>query len=344
MFLDFYALSGQPFQLTPDARFFFKSRSHARALSYLTYGLHQAEGFIVITGEVGAGKTTIVEQLLSTLDKDRYVASRVVTTQLDAGDLIRMVAVAFGLSDAGEKASLLRRLEEHFQAVRREGKRALLVIDEVQNLPIEALEELRMLSNYQLEGAPLLQSFLVGQPQFRPTLASEHLEQLRQRVIATYHLGPMDADDCRQYIEHRLTLVSWRNDPEFTDDAFRLIQEKTQGIPRKINTLCTRLLLFGCLEQRHQIDAEAVEAVMSDLLQEGAAGGFASSTPIAQPVITVPAPSAAKYTALQRQISEFEELLERQNQTKRWVFEAGTEFLKRLNTWIESERLPSRGP
>jgi general secretion pathway protein A len=334
MFLDFYGLSGQPFQLTPDARFFFNSRNHSRALSYLTYGLHQGEGFIVITGEIGAGKTTIVEHLLSTMDDERYVASRVVTTQLGANDLLRMVAAAFGVAGDGEKAAVLKRLEEHFQAVRRQGRRALLVVDEVQNLPIDSLEELRMLSNYESDGAPLLQSFLVGQPQFRRTLASESLEQLRQRVIATYHLGPMSAEESRLYIEHRLKLVNWRNDPELTADAFRRIQESAQGIPRKINTLCTRLLLYGCLEQRHRLGEDAVAAVMEDLLQEGGAGGFAPP-PVADP-------SAASLAATHERLAELELRLARQAEMKKWVFEAGTEFLNRLSAWVQSDRLTER--
>lgn len=269
MYSEFYKFTGLPFQLTPDPRFFYNSQNHRKALAYLTYGLSQGEGFIIVTGDIGTGKTTLVDRLLSSLDSERFVAGKVVTTQLEADDLLRAVANAFRLPGAGgDKATLLRSLEAFLRRVHKEGKRAALIVDEAQNLPVRSLEELRMLSNFQEGARPLLQSFLLGQPQFRETLASEELEQLRQRVTANFHLGPMDAAETRAYIEHRLQLVGWKGDPEITDDAFGLVYEHTGGVPRRINTLCTRLLLFGALEQRHTLDAAAVEAVLDDLRQE----------------------------------------------------------------------------
>jgi hypothetical protein len=142
------------------------------------------------------------------------------------------------------------------------------VIDEVQNLSVRGLEELRMLSNFQLGGKALLQSFLLGQPQFRETLASEDLEQLRQRVIASYHLGPLDLPETQAYIEHRLQLVGWDNDPAFTPDAFERIHEQTGGVPRKINALCSRLLLNGFLEELHVLDETVVSKVAKELSDE----------------------------------------------------------------------------
>jgi putative secretion ATPase (PEP-CTERM system associated) len=271
MYSDFYGFTGLPFQLTPDHRFFFGSRNHKKALAYLSYGLSQGEGFIVVTGDIGAGKTTLVGHLLATLDTASYVTGKVVTTQLDEDNLLRTVAAAFGLETSGrDKATLLHRLEGFLRDVNGSGKRAVLVVDEVQNVPIAALEELRMLSNFQVGERPLLQSFLLGQPQFRPTLASGALEQLRQRVIATYHLGPLDAADTQAYIEHRLHLVGWHGDPEITPDAFALIHANTRGVPRLINTFCTRVLLFGALEERHRIDGGCIDEVLRDLQEEGA--------------------------------------------------------------------------
>jgi len=269
MYTEFYGLTGQPFQLTPDPRFYFASSGHARAMAHLTYGVHQGEGFIVITGDVGAGKTTLVGHLLSKLDKSRFVAANVVTTQLGPAAVLRMVASAFNIQHEGvEKATLLRRIESFLVDNHAHGRRCLLMIDEAQNLSPQALEELRMLSNFQVDGQAPLQSFLLGQPQFRRTLASRDLDQLRQRIIASYHLGPMNAEETAEYIRHRLRAVGWRNDPEIDDDAFHEIYEHTGGVPRRINVLCSRLLLFGFLEEQHHLRRRDVVQVAADLDSE----------------------------------------------------------------------------
>lgn len=270
MYEAFYRFRAKPFLLNPDPSFFFASKGHKRAMSYLEYGLYQGEGFIVITGEVGAGKTTLVRNLFRKLSSENLVAAQLVSTQLDADDMLRMVAAAFGLpvEDAASKAVLLKRLEAFLVACDSRGKRALLVVDEAQNLTPRAVEELRMLSNFQTAEKSLLQSFLLGQPEFRYTLQREEMQQLRQRVIATYHLGPMDAPETRAYIEHRLHAVGWQDDPAISDDAFAAIYEFTGGIPRKINTFCDRLLLLGCLEEKHELNRQDVEEVIGDLRQE----------------------------------------------------------------------------
>lgn len=269
MYTEFYNLTGQPFQLTPDHRFFFGSSVHKRAMAHLTFGLSQGEGFIVITGDVGAGKTTLMGYLLSTLDNSQYVSATLVTTQLAADDVLRMVASAFGISqENADKATLLRRIESFCVANHEEGRHCLLLIDEVQNLSFQALEELRMLSNFQADGTALVQSILLGQPQFRRTLASSDLDQLRQRVIASFHLGPISAQETRDYIRHRLTAVGWNNDPALSEDAYSEIYAQTGGVPRRINILCSRLLLYGFLEERHELDATAVAQVADDLKKE----------------------------------------------------------------------------
>jgi putative secretion ATPase (PEP-CTERM system associated) len=287
MYTDFYKLSGLPFQLTPDHRFFFDSRPHTKAASYLMYGLEAGEGFIVITGEIGAGKTTLVNHILTQIQGPDLLTAKVVTTQFDAENFLRIVATAFGVPQENtDKATVLHRIEAFLQQTHNSGKRALLFVDEVQNVPESSLEELRMLSNFQVEEKPLLQIFLVGQPQFRQTLAGPNLEQLRQRVIASYHLTPLDAEETRLYIEHRLERVGWQNDPIITDEAFQLIFEQTQGVPRRINLLADRLMLFGYLEDLHSFDAAAVKEVAVDLQCEGmpalgiqpSTGGFAQPT------------------------------------------------------------------
>ncbi len=269
MYEKFYRLNGVPFALTPDPRFFFGSASHNRAISHLIYGLSQQEGFVVITGEVGAGKTTLVEQLWAQLDRRSYTIGRVVTTQVSNDDLLRLVVSSFGAnSPSGDKASLLRRFEQTLREHRSQGRRCLLVVDEVQNLSFPALEELRMLSNMTIDGKPSLQTILLGQPQFRPILASPELDQLRQRVLASYHLGPLTQGETQAYVEHRLRMVSWMDDPEWEPAAFDALFRRTDGIPRRINTLCTRILLFGALEEAHLITADMVTAVASELEQD----------------------------------------------------------------------------
>jgi general secretion pathway protein A len=269
MYAEFYHLKGLPFQLSPDPRFFFGSAGHTKAMAHLTYGLHQGEGFIIITGEVGAGKTTIVDLLLSQLDRSSCVAAKIVTTQLGGDDMLRMVAASFGLYQPGmEKAAMLRRIEDFVAANAKAKKRSLLIVDEAQNLSTAALEELRMLSNLVVGGTVPLQSFLLGQPQFRAALASQELEQLRQRVIASYHLGPMSEVETKAYILHRLKTVGWQNDPVLSEDVFTAVYQETGGIPRRINTLCSRVLLFGYLEERHALDASVVTQVAAELKDE----------------------------------------------------------------------------
>lgn len=270
MYETYYGLSAKPFQLKPDADFFFGSKGHKRAMAYLEYGLGQGEGFIVITGEVGAGKTTLVRNLFRKLESEEIVAAHIVNTHLDSDDTLRMVVAAFGLpyEDAANKAVLLTRLEQFLRQCAKMGKRALLVVDEAQNLAPRTVEELRMLSNFQSSERSLLQTFLLGQPEFRKILLSGDMQQLLQRVIATYHLGPMDAEETRAYIEHRLHTVGWLDDPSISDDAFSLIHEFTGGIPRKINTLCDRLFLMGYLEELHHFGATEVNNVIKDIRHE----------------------------------------------------------------------------
>ena len=271
MFNDFYGLTGRPFQLTPDPTFYFESLTHRKALSYLSYGLAQGEGFVVITGEVGAGKSTLVAHLMATIDPARLTAAQIVTSKLDGEELVHVVAQAFGLIvDGHDKASALGAIEAFLHDEARSGRRCLLVVDESQNLGIDALEELRMLSNFQLGAHPLLQTLLLGQPEFRDTIQDHpQLEQLRQRVIAAHHLEAMELGEVQPYIEHRLTCVGWSGNPMFDQRVFTELFEASGGVPRRINQICNRLMLLGAVEQRSRIDGAMLSQVLEELELDG---------------------------------------------------------------------------
>lgn len=290
MYDQFYGFSGRPFQLTPDPAFYFESLTHRKALSYLGYGLAQGEGFIVITGEVGAGKSTLVSHLMQTIDRARLTAATIVTSQLDSADLVAMTAQSFGIDTRGmDKAGMLKAIENFLHDEARAGRRCLLVVDEAQNLGIGALEELRMLSNFQLGASALLQIFLLGQPEFRDLLQNApEVEQLRQRVIATHHLEPMSEDEVEPYILHRLKRAGWDGRPIINDDAIAALYDETDGVPRKINAIMNRALLMGAVEQVNVIDGPLITAVVADMAGQPFAyeAPMSSKAPLATPVAT----------------------------------------------------------
>jgi general secretion pathway protein A len=325
MYADFYGLSAQPFQLTPDARFFFESTVHRQAMAYLVYGLHHAEGFIIITGEVGAGKTILVENLLSTIDRSSFVTAKIVTTQLAGDDLLHLVAAGFGIAKEGlAKGPLLQRISDFALAQHRNGKRVLLIVDEAQNLSFEALEELRMLSNIFFDRTMALQSFLLGQPQFRATLGSPRLEQLRQRVTAAYHLGPLNETESKAYVEHRLSRADWKDDPHFSEDCFPLIHQRTGGVPRQINTLCSRLLLFGFLEELHTLTASSVQKVANDLREEIA---LVAAPSVSDPTAELGG-SREVFSQITHRLGVLEDSVHRQGRVIKRVIEIAASYLQ----------------
>lgn len=343
MYDQFYGLSGRPFQLTPDPHYYFESGTHRKALSYLGYGLAQGEGFIVITGEVGSGKSTLVSHLMQTIDKARLTAATIVTSQLDAVDLVQMTAESFGIDTRGmDKAAALKAIENFLHAEARAGRRCLLVVDEAQNLTVDALEELRMLSNFQLGSTALLQIFLLGQPEFRNLLqTAPELEQLRQRVIATHHLEAMDADEVQPYVEHRLERAGWTGRPQLTADAYDALYGETGGVPRRLNAVMNRCLLMGAVEQTDTIDGALVVAVIADMTGKPFEydATMASQAPLAvqaaTPAVARVQPAAAamdmtQYQALASRIDQMEARMAAQDVTIRRV-------LAMLIDWMEKE-------
>ena len=284
MYEAFYGLTAKPFQLNPDPNFYYASKQHRRAKAYLEYGVSRNEGFIVITGEIGAGKTMVLRSLIEGLAGSNVITGHLVTTQLGAEDTLRMVGAAFGfrVKDV-PKSELLITLEAFLISQTSKGKRCLLIVDEAQNLTPRAVEELRMLSNFQFGNQALLQSFLVGQPEFREILQRPEMEQFRQRVAATCHIGPLDADETRGYIEHRLRCAGSKGKPSFEPAAYDGIFKASGGIPRRINAVCDRLLLAGFLAGRTALTLADVDEVVKEFTAENAVA--------ARPAGTAPQPA-----------------------------------------------------
>lgn len=312
MYETYYHFSAKPFQLSPDPRFFYGSKGHKRAMAYLEYGLSLGEGFIVITGDVGAGKTTLVRNLFKQMEEENIIAAQLVSTQLDADDTLRSVAASLGLEHEGiSKSALLKNLQDFLVAASRQNKRVLLVVDEAQNLTPRAVEELRMLSNFQNDDRSLIQTFLLGQPEFRGILQSVDMQQLRQRVIASYHLGPLDANETRGYIEHRLNLVGWKGLPSFSDEAFQAIHRFSGGIPRRINTFCDRLMLFGYLEEKSHFGDEEISEVIEDLRHEVAHQESTPSLMSARTGVLPPPGLSEETTRLSQRVEQMERSVNR---------------------------------
>ncbi len=284
MYEAFYGLKSKPFQLNPDPNFYFASKQHRRAKAYLEYGVSRNEGFIVITGEIGAGKTMVLRSLIEGLHGTSVVTGHLVTTQLGAEDTLRMVGAAFGfrVKDV-PKSELLITLEAFLISQTSKGKRCLLIVDEAQNLTPRAVEELRMLSNFQFGNQALLQSFLVGQPEFREILQRPEMEQFRQRVAATCHIGPLDEEETRGYIEHRLKCAGATDKPAIAADAFAGIHQASGGIPRRINAIADRLLLAGFLAGRSDLSAEDVAEVVKEFQEENAVPTRSVTASLADP-------------------------------------------------------------
>ena len=320
---DHYGLSERPFALTPDPKFWFDTATHKKAMAYLGYGLSQGEGFIVITGDVGAGKTTLVGHLMATIDRERLHAVKLVSTQIEADDLLRMVAGGLGVESAGlSKAQLLVAIERGLHAVARSGRRTLLIVDEAQALHTNALEELRMLSNFQAGGHALLQIVLLGQPEFRAALnGSQGLEQLRQRVIAVHHLDPMGRDEIEPYMAHRLSLAGWQGNPDFTPDAIDALYRGSDGVPRRLNQLAARVMLQGAIERLEVIDGQTVDMVAADIsgdmpvvhapLPSPAAQPTAEPLPMSRPIGDVVSISSDRFAAIEARLEEQDAALRR---------------------------------
>lgn len=269
MYETHFGISGPPFQLSPDPSFYFDSQGHHDALAALRRGLNEASGFVVVSGEIGAGKTTLVRTLLAEIDPARLVVGQVLTTQLDEVELLRAMLLSFGApAEARSVEGMNDALQAYLLAQAKEGRRAVLIVDEAQNLDRSAFERLVQLERGHSPTRVPLKICLVGQPELRDLVASGDLIALRQRIGVQCHLGPLALNEIGAYIRHRLTKVGWNGTPSFEAGAFEEIYRWTGGIPRRINLLCNRLMLSRFLSATTTVDAQAVAETAHDLRAE----------------------------------------------------------------------------
>ncbi len=264
MYKAFYGFTDNPFTLTPNSRFFFNSDRHREALSVLLYAIQQRKGFVVLTGDIGAGKTTVCRTLLNNLDPNTATAL-ITNTHISGKDLLISILDELGVAYApGSKARLLNALNMHLIDCLRNNKNVVLIIDEAQNLTPSVLEEVRMISNLETENEKLIQIIFLGQPELKQKLALPRLEQLRQRIALYFHLTPLSRTETIDYIRHRLATASGTDREYFTPDAMEAVFEFSGGVPRLINQVCDSALLTGYIHERPLVDRGIIEETIAE--------------------------------------------------------------------------------
>ena len=270
MYLEFYGLTEPPFDITPNPRFLFYSAKHREAYNHLLYGIRERKGFVQLTGEVGAGKTTLCRAILEQLTGD-FSTALILNPILNPDELMKAIATEFGLDVKGlDRLDTVAAINNFLLWQVEQGKDAVLIIDEAQNLTEELLEQVRMLSNLEMDNRKLLQIVLMGQPELRDRLNSHSLRQLRQRITVRYHLSPLNQSEIAQYIQHRLEVSGAKGTPRFTRPALWRIHHYTGGIPRLVNAVCDKALLAGYVNQADEVDYRVVGKAIREL--EGATG------------------------------------------------------------------------
>ena len=265
MYRAFFNLTEKPFELLPNPRFFYLSKGHKKALSYLEYGIQERAGFTLLTGEVGSGKTTLLRNIIKNLDSETTL-SLVFNTRVTAEQLLGMINEDFGLETAGKnKVTLLRELNDFLVEENSKNRRPIVIIDEAQNLSEESLEEVRLLSNLEFDNFKMMQIILVGQPELKQLLVRPSLRQLRQRISISCHLEALSREETEAYIYHRLEIAGNRDALKFNEGVFDLIHEYSQGGPRLINVICDFLLLTNFVEEKKEVDEDLVVEAIEEL-------------------------------------------------------------------------------
>ena len=343
MYCKFYGFREKPFSIIPNPAFLYPSSKHRMAMTYLEYGLAEGTGFILLTGEIGSGKTTLIKRLLNGLGSDIEVAV-LFNTNVSAGDLLKLILQEYEIEpgDGGKSGDL--DLLNHFLIEKfSQGKRSLLIIDEAQNLSREALEEVRMLSNLQTETAPLLQIVLVGQPELKLKMRHPSLAQLAQRVTVGFHLGSLTRTETGEYIVYRLESAGASRTDLFTEDAVDLIHEKSRGIPRSVNVLCDAALVYGFADELENISREVVENVVRDREMDGV---VPDSVPAPEEG-PVPSPEEAgdngflspRVRSLEARVEKLSALVEHQSaELQSRMEQSRDELVRKLEDLLEKER------
>ncbi len=265
MYLDYYGLTEPPFDITPNPRFLFYSAKHREAFNHLLYGIRERKGFVQLTGEVGAGKTTLCRALLEQLD-GHFATALILNPVMSADELIKAIAIEFGLPVSGlDRLDTVAVINQFLLQQVERGQDTVLIIDEAQDLTDELLEQVRLLSNLETDNRKLLQIVLLGQPELRDRLNNPRLRQLRQRITVRYHLLPLKRAEVNQYIQHRLVVSGAKGAPHFTQLALWRVYGYSQGVPRLVNAVCDKALLAGFVQQREQIDFRIIGRAVREL-------------------------------------------------------------------------------
>jgi general secretion pathway protein A len=265
VYLDYYGLSEAPFDITPNPRFLFYSAKHREAFNHLLYGIRERKGFVQLTGEVGAGKTTLCRAMLEQL-QGNYATALILNPVMSADELMKAIAIEFGLPVNGlDRLDTIAVINQFLLQQVERRQETVLIIDEAQDLTDELLEQVRLLSNLETDNRKLLQIVLMGQPELRDRLNNPRLKQLRQRITVRYHLPPLSRDEVSRYIQHRLEVSGAKGAPYFTQPALWRVYNYSQGIPRLVNAICDKALLAGFVNQREKIDFGMVGRAVQEL-------------------------------------------------------------------------------